>query len=133
MCGRCEPSPEHTGSDIRTQPQRNHDAFAAVGRSVLASGKLGQVSGLPASIIVSTTLQELQSGAGLAVTGGGSLLSMRDLIRLASHAYHYLAVFDHHTNEALYLGRTRRCASPPGRIHPRATVGIGQRGRDLCR
>ncbi|MGB0878270.1 MAG: HNH endonuclease signature motif containing protein [Mycobacterium sp.] len=115
-CVDGEPSPEHTGSDIRTPSQRHHDAFTALGRATLASGKLGQHNGLPATIIVSTTLQELQSGAGLAVTGGGSLLPMPDLIRLASHAYHYLAVFDHHSNQALYLGRTRRCASPAQRI-----------------
>jgi hypothetical protein len=111
-----QPSPEHTSTDIRTQPQRNHDAFNTVGRSILASGQLGQHNGLPATIIVSTTLAELQSGAGLAVTGGGSLLPMRDVIALASHAHHYLAVFDQHTNQALYLGRTRRCASPAQRI-----------------
>jgi Domain of unknown function (DUF222) len=50
--------------------------------------------GLPVTVIVSTTLQERAAGAGQAVTGGGTLLPMRDLIRMASHAYHYLAVFD---------------------------------------
>ena len=110
------PTPEHTGADIRTQSQRNHDAFNALGRAALSSGELGTHNGLPVTIIVSTTLQELQSGAGVAVTGGGSLLPMGDLIQMASHAHHYLAVFDQHTNEALYLGRTRRCASPGQRI-----------------
>jgi hypothetical protein len=52
-------------------------------------------------VIVSTTLQELESGAGLAVTGGSSRLPMRDLIRTGTHAHHYLAVVDEHTNEAL--------------------------------
>jgi Domain of unknown function (DUF222) len=49
-----------------------------MGRSVLASGELGQQIGLPATIIVSATLQELQSAAGVAVTGGGTLLPMRE-------------------------------------------------------
>ena len=80
------------------------------------SGQLGQHNGLPVTVIVSTTLQELESGAGLAVTGGGSKLPMRELIRLASHAHHYLAVFDKHTNQALYLGRSKRLASPAQRI-----------------
>jgi len=99
-----------------------------MGRCALATGELGTHNGLPATIIVSTTMQELQSGAGLAVTGGGSLLPMRDVIRLASHAHHYLAVFDQHTNEALYLGRTRRCASPAQRIvlHARDRGCTGQ-------
>ena len=38
------------------------------------------------------------------MTAGGTLLPMRDLIRMAAHATHYLAVFDHHTECALYLG-----------------------------
>jgi hypothetical protein len=70
----------------------------------------------PCKIIVTTTLQDLESGAGQAVTAGGTLLPMRDLIRMASHAYHYLTVFDKHTNCALYLGRTHRVASPAQRI-----------------
>jgi hypothetical protein len=60
-----------------------------MGRSVLASGELGKHNGLPCTIIVSTTLQDLQSAAGVAVTAGGSLLPMRDVIRLASQSQHY--------------------------------------------
>ena len=59
----------------------------AIGRSVLASGQLGQHNGLPTTIIVSTTLQELESGCGQAVTATGSLLPMSTVIRMASHAY----------------------------------------------
>jgi hypothetical protein len=110
------PDEQTARTDSRTQPQRNHDALTAMGRALLASGKLGQHNGLPATIIVSTTLQDLESAAGHAVTAGGTLLPMRDLIRMASHAHHYLAVFDKHTEEALYLGRSRRCASPGQRI-----------------
>ncbi len=87
-----------------------------MGRSVLSSGELGQHHGLPATIIVSTTLQELESGVGHAITAGGTRLPMQDFIRLASHAFHYLTVFDNATGAALHLGRTRRCASPAQRI-----------------
>jgi len=114
-CVEGEPG-ERAASDVRTQSQRNHDALVALGRMALCSGALGTHNGLPVSVIASATLQELQSGAGVAVTGGGSLLPMRDLIRMASHAHHYLAVFDQHTGEALYLGRTKRLASPAQRI-----------------
>ena len=68
------------------------------------------------TLIVSTTLQDLEAGAGQAVTGSGTLLPMSTVIRLASHSYHYLAVFDKHTNCSLYLGRARRTASPAQRI-----------------
>ncbi len=111
-----EPNDDAARTDLRTPAQRRHDALLAMGRSVLSSGELGQHNGLPATIIVSTTLAELESGAGHAVTGGGTLLPMPDLIRMASHAHHYLAIFDDHTGAALHLGRTRRCASPAQRI-----------------
>jgi hypothetical protein len=83
---------------------------------MLASGQLGQHNGLPATIIVSTTLKDLESVAGHGVTASGSLLPMSDVIRMASHAYHYLVIFDEHKREPLYLGRTKRLASRGQRI-----------------
>jgi hypothetical protein len=85
-------------------------------RSALASGELGQHNGLPATIIVTTTLQDLESAAGLAVTGGGTRLPMKDVIRLAANAHHYLCIYDKHTREPLYLARTKRLASAAQRI-----------------
>ncbi|VEG55886.1 protein of uncharacterised function DUF222 [Mycolicibacterium aurum] len=110
---RC-PDPRRT--DTRTAAQRNHDALLALGRRALESGVLGSQNGLPVTVIVSTTLQELEKGAGVAVTGGGSLLPMPDLIRMAAHAHHYLYVYDQHTGQSLYLARTKRLASAAQRI-----------------
>jgi hypothetical protein len=83
------------------------------------------------AVIVSTTLQDLTAAAGTALTGSGTLLPMPDLIRMASRAYHYLAVFDKHTQRPLYLARSRRIANPDQRLvlyasergctHPAAT------------
>lgn len=115
-CVDGEPSDELAGSDHRSHGQRQHDALNALVRGQLGDPKVGQHNGLPVTVIVSTTLQELTSAAGRAVTGGGTVVPMRDLIRMASHAYHYLAVFDEHSNRPLYLGRTRRIASPDQRI-----------------
>ena len=80
------------------------------------SGELGQLNGLPTSIIIRTTLQDLESRAGVGVTGGGTVLPIRDVIRLASHAHHWLAVFDGATGQALNLFRAKRVASPAQRI-----------------
>jgi Domain of unknown function (DUF222) len=41
---------------------------------------------------------------------------MPTVIKLESHAYHYLSIFDEHTHRAMYLGRTRRIASADQRI-----------------
>ena len=109
-----EPAP--TYRDYRSQPQRNHDAVLTLFRMLLCSGTLGKLNGLPVTVIVSTTLRELERGAGIALTAGGSRLPMADLIRLATRAYHYLHVYDEHTSETLHLGRSRRCASPAQRI-----------------
>ncbi len=102
------------GRDTRSAAQRNHDGLNAGLRALLASGELGQHNGLPATIIVSTTLQELESAAGTAVTGGGTRLPMSDVIRMARHAHHYLAIFD--KGQALALYHTKRLASPGQRI-----------------
>lgn len=115
-CVDGEPSQEHQVGDMRSQGQRNHDALTAMGRALLASGELGQHNGLPATIIVSTTLKELQSGAGFAVTGGGTLLPMADVIRLASQSHHYLVVYEGHSEIPMYLGRAKRLATPGQRI-----------------
>jgi Domain of unknown function (DUF222) len=122
MCNPADATPCVDGSpleaaiqgDTRSEAQRNHDALNAALRVVLASGKLGQHNGLPASIIVTTTLKDLEAGCGNALTGGGSLLPMSDVIRMASHAHHYLAIFD--KGRALALYHRRRLASPAQRI-----------------
>jgi Domain of unknown function (DUF222) len=108
------PSPQLVEHDTRSAAQRHHDALNAAGRALLACGELGQHNGLPASIIVTTTLRELETGAGKGLTGGGTLLPMSDVIRLASHAHHYLAIFD--KGKALALYHTKRLASPAQRI-----------------
>jgi len=108
------PSERAVGSDTRNCAQRSHDALNAGLRALLASGELGHHNGLPASIIVTTTLQELEAAAGRALTGGGTLLPMSDVIRLAAHAHHYLAIFD--KGKALALYHTKRLASPAQRI-----------------
>jgi hypothetical protein len=108
------PSERAVGSDTRNCAQRSHDALNAGLRALLASRELGHHNGLPASIIVTTTLQELEAAAGRGLTGGGTLLPMSDVIRLAAHAHHYLAIFD--KGRALALYHTKRLASPAQRI-----------------
>src|ERR1700729_2548499 len=113
-CTGGTPSQAAIQGDTRSLGQRNHDALLAAARALLASGDLGQHNGLPASIIVTTSLQELEAAAGRGLTGGGTLLPMSDVIRLAGHAHHYLAIFD--GGKALALYHTRRLASPAQRI-----------------
>ncbi|CAJ1585746.1 HNH endonuclease signature motif containing protein [[Mycobacterium] wendilense] len=146
--GMCNPADEHpclTGSptethilaDDRTPDQRHHDALTAMSRALLACGDLGQLNGLPVTVIVTTTLAELHTAAGepepaasatttaapqrkpltgKALTAGGTILPISDLLRMASHAYHYLTIFDDTTGRPLWLGRTKRLATADQRI-----------------
>lgn len=108
------PTEQAIEHDNRSVPQRQHDGLNAALRAILASGKLGQHNGLAASIVVTTTLADLEAAAGTALTGGGTVLPMSDVIRLARHAHHYLAVFANGKPLALY--HTKRLASPGQRI-----------------
>jgi hypothetical protein len=108
------PDEDAVRRDSRSQAQRNHDGLLAGLRALFASGELGQHNGLPVSIVVSTTLKDLEAAAGKGLTGGGTLVPMSDVIRWASHAHHYLAIFDQ--GKALALYHTKRLASPAQRI-----------------
>jgi hypothetical protein len=107
-----DPNEAAVQKDQRSPAQRNHDALTAMGRAMLASGQLGSHHGLPTTIVITTSLAELEAGTGHAVTASGVLLPMSDVIAMATHSHHYLAVFDHGTEIALNLYRSKRIASP---------------------
>jgi len=111
-----EATPEAAERDTRSHAQRQHDALAAIFRATLGDPKLGQHNGLPVTVIATATVQDLQAHTGHAVTASGTYLPIRDLIRMAAPAYHYLTIFDGVTGRALWLGRTKRIASADQRI-----------------
>lgn len=111
-----DPDPSAAAIDCRTTAQRNHDAVKAALRALLASGDLGQHRGLPVTAIVTMTLDQLQSAAGVAVTGGGSIVPAEVAIRMAAHAHHYLYIYDEHSGRPIFLGRSKRLASADQRI-----------------
>ena len=117
-CTSGTPSQAQIDGDTRSVDQRRHDALEFIGRQALDKGELGRLNGLPTAIIVRTTLQELRTLAGIGVTGGGTLLPIADVLRLAAQrdATNYLAVFDDATGSALDLFRTRRTASVAQRL-----------------
>lgn len=114
------PSPDATDesaeTDTRTHGQRQHDALNFLLRRQLGDPDLGQHNGLPVTVVVTTTLQELTTATGHGVTASGTVVPMRELIKMASRAVHYLAIFNGHSNRPLYLGRARRIASADQRL-----------------
>ncbi len=114
-------------ADDRSAAQRCHDGIKLGLKAGIASGGLGSHRGHPVTVIARTTLAELNAAAHAvhdfevpmpapARTGGGSVLPMRDLIRMAADAIHYLAVFDDHSERPLYLARQKRIATADQRI-----------------
>jgi len=125
--GRHQPDNDLASRDDRTPAQRCHDALQLGLETAIASGGLGMHRGHPVTVVVTTTLAELDQAAEAALdssapmppparTGGGSRLPMRDLIAMAGKSIHYLAVFDEHTKRPLYLGRQKRIATADQRL-----------------
>jgi len=113
--------------DERSPAQCCHDALKLGLETAIASRGLGVHRGHPVTVVVTTTLAELDQAAraidhpstptpAAARTGGGSRLPMRDLIAMAAKTIHYLAVFDEHTERPLYLGRQKRTATADQRL-----------------
>ncbi len=113
--------------DTRSPEQRCHDGVKLGLAAAMASGALGTHRGLPVTVIVTTTVAELDQAVRAAAdpgvpmpaparTGGTGRLPMRDLIRMAAGSIHYLAVFEDHSDRPLYLGRSRRLATANHRI-----------------
>ena len=129
MCNPADETPTVTGApadqvidaDTRSSAQRHHDALGAMIRSALMSGELGSHHGVPVSIIITAALADLQNATGTAHTGGGSVLPMRDVIRMAAHAHHYLLLFDDAQRCELYRGRDTRLATTEQRLVLHAT------------
>lgn len=77
-----EPGEDAAARDTRSLAQRQHDALSALVRGQLGNPTLGQHNGLPVTVIASATLQDIQAQTGHAVTAGGTLLPIPDLIRM---------------------------------------------------
>ncbi|WP_052493363.1 HNH endonuclease signature motif containing protein [Rhodococcus sp. MEB064] len=116
-----DPDDETRRRDTRTTPQRRHDALKLLLRDTLSSDDLGKHRGVPVKVIIVARLVDLLRGAGLATTATGSTVSIRDVIRMGSHADHYLAVFGDDDGRPLHFGRTRRIASEDQRLVLMAT------------
>lgn len=101
--------------DTRTAAQRNHDAFAAMCRFVLETGTLGRHRGLPATVIITMSIDQVEKATGVATTATGGTLPIKDALALAADAHPVLALFDH-AGKPLHLGRAKRLATSDQRL-----------------
>ena len=112
------PTQAQIDDDTRTLAQRRHDAMVEIGRRALVAEDRGTLNGLPMTVLVRTTLEDLEARAGLAVTGGGTLIPIDELLKMAAQgqADHYLGLFDGATGSAMNLYRAKRTASLAQRL-----------------
>ena len=109
--------PRHTAQerDMRTVSQRMHDAVRDAARLMLGSGELPSQAGVPATLIITAKLDDLERKTGHVTTAHGGLIPIRDVLRMAAHARLVPAVFDT-DGEPLWLGQGQRLASRPQRL-----------------
>jgi hypothetical protein len=82
------------GPDQRTPGQRMHDAFEEAGRRLLKAGDLPDHAGLPAQLIITLTLTDLERRAGRATTHHGGTVSVADALKLAADGEALPAILD---------------------------------------
>jgi len=105
------PKPSASGDrDERTAGQRLHDAFRSVLKLALRAGELPAAGGVPATVLITMTADQFETGTGLANTSYGQKLSVAQALRLADQAA--IAWIVHNSKGGvLNYGATRRVAS----------------------
>jgi hypothetical protein len=107
------PAPSVDGvPDPRTSGQRRHDALREVPALLLRAEVLPATGGLIATMIVTVTADQVESGAGYASTSHGDLVPVRRVLDLAIGGQIMPVLFDP-SGGILDYGPTRRLA-PPG-------------------
>jgi hypothetical protein len=105
------PKPAADGDrDERTAGQRMHDAFRSVLKLALRSAELPRTAGVPATVLITMTAEQFESGTGLATTSFGQKLSIDQALRVAGQAAIAWVVHDS-KGGVLNYGTTQRCAT----------------------
>ena len=118
-------APRHTVQerDVRSVSQRMHDAVRDAAKLMLGSGELPSQAGVPATLLITARLDDLERKTGHVSTAHGGLIPVRDVLRMAANAKLVPAVFD--TDGApLWLGRANRLAT----LHQRHVLTIMDKG-----
>jgi len=102
------------GPDVRTRPQRMHDAFEHAGQKLLRSAQLPDHAGLPTELLVTVELADLERRIGRATTHHGGDLSIRQALSLACEAKVVPVILDQEL-EVIDVGRGSRLATPAQR------------------
>ncbi|QKT06101.1 DUF222 domain-containing protein [Gordonia sp. X0973] len=97
--------------DRRSPEQRAHDALEAMCDYVIGHEGLGRPNRIATQLVFTAPLADIVKRAGTALSTTGTLVPVRDLVELAARADQSLVVFQNHTTEVLYHGRSKRKAT----------------------
>jgi len=103
------------GPDPRTPGQRRHDALEDAAKRLLRTGELPSTAGVATTLIITMTLEQLETRAGQATTHHGGHISIPEALRLAADGK-ALPVVLNDAGGILAYGRARRLASPAQRL-----------------
>ena len=106
-----QPRPMVDGvADPRTAGQRMHDALFEVALMVARTEQLPDCGGVVATMLITVTAEQVESGAGYAMTAHGDLVPVRRVLSLALDSQVLPVLFDP-TGGVMSYGRLRRLAS----------------------
>jgi hypothetical protein len=97
------------GPDPRSPGQRLHDALADAAGRLLASDGLPPSGGTPATVLLTMTLDQLESRTGLVTTAHGGTISVATALEVAGEANVIPVVLD--STGILGYGQARRTAT----------------------
>ena len=100
--------------DPRSYAQRMHDALLDAAKRLLAAGTLPDSGGVPATVLVTMTLTQLETRLGVATTGHGGLLSITAALNHAADAA-IIPIVLTDTGGVIGYGRDNRHATPAQR------------------
>lgn len=102
------PTPAADGArDPRSPAQRRHDGLLDALLLTLRSGQLPHTGGVATTIVLTMTVEQLQSRTGLVSTGHGSLISIEQALTLATDTRLIPVIFGTCKNVTAY-GSTQR-------------------------
>src|SRR5882757_293682 len=113
------------GPDVRSPGQRMHDALADAAHKLLASNTLPPSGGVPATVLLTMTLDQLETRTGHVTTAHGGTISVHQALKEAGEAHVIPVVLD--SKGILAYGQARRTATTNQRLALAARGG----GTDL--
>ncbi|HEY3714404.1 MAG TPA: DUF222 domain-containing protein [Jatrophihabitantaceae bacterium] len=102
------------GPDVRSPGQRMHDALADAAHRLLASGDLPPSGGMPATVLLTLTLDQLETRTGHVTTAHGGTISVHEALQAAGEAHIIPVVIG--DEGILAYGQARRTATTNQRL-----------------